>query len=265
MAFFLLFLLFAALVVAEDHRFSLPAHPNPSRNRSGPLAYAHAFLKHNRPLPSHLSDYLRNLDLLPGTGSNPAYPARVDTSYLTPITIGTPGQTLNLSLDTGSADLWVFSSSTPDYQVDGQNIYDPSESSTSSKIDGATWSMHYADGTWANGDVWRDVARIGDRVVVEGQGIETATNVSEMFTRNTMMDGILGMAFPRVNSVKPDRVDPLWVGLPDGNKTWTADLKHGEGELFVGPFCMTAKCGQKTDNRSGNLQLWLDRHIRLHR
>ena len=30
-----------------------------------------------------------------------------DSLYLCPITIGTPGKTFNLDLDTGSSDLWV--------------------------------------------------------------------------------------------------------------------------------------------------------------
>ena len=44
------------------------------------------------------------------TGDVPAEDVQNDSMYLCPVTIGTPGQTLNLDFDTGSADLWVYSS-----------------------------------------------------------------------------------------------------------------------------------------------------------
>ena len=54
---------------------------------------------------------LRKTSATGQTGDVPAEDVQNDSLYLCPVTIGTPGQTLNLDFDTGSADLWVRPSS----------------------------------------------------------------------------------------------------------------------------------------------------------
>lgn len=52
------------------------------------------------------------------TGSATTTPIdNLDDAYVTPVSIGTPAQVLNLDFDTGSSDLWVFSSETPSREV----------------------------------------------------------------------------------------------------------------------------------------------------
>ena len=90
------------------------------------------------------------------TGDVPADDQQNDSLYLCPVTIGTPGQTFNLDFDTGSADLWLWSTELPKKTVaqneKEHNIFDHSKSSSFKKIK-ATWKISYGDGSTASGDV----------------------------------------------------------------------------------------------------------------
>lgn len=60
------------------------------------------------------------------SGSVAANPEAQDQAYLCPVNVG--GTTLNLDFDTGSADLWVFSSLMTKSEQSGHSIYKPSSS-----------------------------------------------------------------------------------------------------------------------------------------
>ncbi|WPH04396.1 Hypothetical protein R9X50_00728700 [Acrodontium crateriforme] len=149
-----------------------------------------------------------------------ASPEANDAEYLSPVSIG--GQTLNLDFDTGSADLWVFSTELPTSETSGHTTFDPSKSSTFKKYDGATWKISYGDGSGASGDVGFDNVAIGGATATS-QAVELATSVSSQFVSDQANDGLLGLAFSNINTVSPTK-----------QKTWFETIKSQlENPLFT--------------------------------
>jgi len=201
--------------------------------RNGPLALARAYEKYGVDMPSDLRTAVVRIASELGldrraTGSAAAAPEQYDAEYLTPVSIGTPPQVLNLDFDSGSSDLWVFSAGLPRSQVGGQTVYDPAKSSTSKKLSGAIWSISYGDGSSSSGDVYTDAVMVGG-LKVSGQAVECARKVSQSFTQDTNNDGLLGLAFSAINTVRPTKqktfFDTAKASLDA--PVWTADLKAG--------------------------------------
>jgi len=217
------------------------------RSKTGPVQRQKAYLKYGAAIPEDLStavSRIRNkimselqgvrLPKLPikdkrVTGSAPATPEEYDVEYLTPVQIGSPPQTLNLDFDTGSADLWVYSSATPASDVNGQEVYNPGASNTSSKLQGSTWDISYGDGSSSSGEVYYDNVTVGG-LSVYPMAVEAATDVSAEFTADTDIDGLLGLAFGKLNTVSPKKEKTFFEAARTtlDKYVFTADLKAGE-------------------------------------
>lgn len=217
----------------QSKTFSVGQVKNTNFIRNGPLALAKAYLKYGVPLPEDLAKAVSNIQPArkvrrdDGSGSAVTTPADQDVEWLTPVEIGTPAQTLNLDFDTGSSDLWVFSTETTGDSTHTQ--YNPSKSSTSKKLTGATWSISYGDGSSSSGDVYTDKVTVGG-LSVSSQAVEAAKKVSAEFESETDLDGLLGLGFSSINTVKPTKQKTFFESALSSldSPVFTADLKHQE-------------------------------------
>jgi len=149
--------------------------------------------------------------------------------YLAEVEIGTPPQKLKLDFDTGSADLWVWStllpSSIKSQGASSHAIFDSTKSSTFKKTKGSTWKIQYGDNSSASGIVGTDNINLGG-LVVENQAIELAETLSDQFVQSTG-DGLLGLAWGSINTVSPKA-----VATPVDNMITQEDIPK-EAELFT--------------------------------
>ncbi|SLM39453.1 Aspartic peptidase, active site [Lasallia pustulata] len=154
-----------------------------------------------------------------------ATPEQNDQEFLAPINIGP--QTLLLDFDTGSADLWLFSTALPASQRTTHTLYSPSKSPTFSRLPNASWRISYGDSSGASGTVGTETVSIGGATVTS-QAIELATSVSAAFTADTQSDGLLGLAFSTLNTVTPQKQKTFFDNvMPDlAAPLFTAALKH---------------------------------------
>ncbi|ROW15191.1 hypothetical protein VPNG_02983 [Cytospora leucostoma] len=167
-----------------------------------------------------------------GTGIVTATPEQGDVEYLAPVTIG--GQTINMDFDSGSSDLWVFSTQLDSASTAGHTVYDPEKSTTLSMIQGATWSISYGDGSGAAGNVGTDTVNIGGATVTK-QAVEMATTVAASFAEDTNSNGLVGLAFSKLNTVQPQQQKTFFDNVMDSlaEPVFTADLRPGVAGAYT--------------------------------
>ncbi|KAH6644538.1 aspartic peptidase domain-containing protein [Boeremia exigua] len=191
----------AANPVQKRDAFSLQQVKHNIHLKNGPGQIAKTLRKYGKAVPEHIqaaADTRANAVTALASGTEPANPSDdYDSSYLSPVTIGTT--TVNLDFDTGSSDLWVFSSLQASTQLTGHDYYKVDASKVKS---GYTWKIGYADGSGASGKVYADKVTVGG-VTATSQAVEAATSVSSTFSQDRDTDGLLGLAFSSINTVSP--------------------------------------------------------------
>lgn len=103
------------------------------------------------------------------------------TKYLAELSIGSNGQKVQVSLDTGSSDLWVPASGT----TSSYGTFDKSKSTTYKKV-GDGFSISYSDKTGASGEWGSDLVSIGSNLQLKNLDFGLGTT-------QTAAQGILGI------------------------------------------------------------------------
>uniref|UniRef100_A0A914BXZ9 Peptidase A1 domain-containing protein n=1 Tax=Acrobeloides nanus TaxID=290746 RepID=A0A914BXZ9_9BILA len=118
-----------------------------------------------------------------------------DVEYVVNIDIGTPRQSFNVILDTGSANLWV-----PDVTCRKcwqKRRFDRSQSSTYIPTN-VQWRLGYGDGTNASGIFGIDTVVIGDgsdKLTIPHTTFGQAIHENDLMVEDPTFDGILGLGF----------------------------------------------------------------------
>lgn len=220
--------------------FNVTTYPNPNFVRHGPTQVYKTYLKYGKQPPAELvatvKKHRASLKAKRVSGSVVTTSEGDDLEWVTPVSIGTPPQVMNLDFDSGSSDLWVFSGQTPSSEATGHNTYKPAKSTTATLKSGYKWSISYGDGSSSSGLVYTDVVTVGT-LSVAAQAVEIATTVSDEFTSDTYIDGLLGLGFSNINTVTPT-AQSTWFDNIKSTLTsalWTADLVSEARKFIMAP------------------------------
>jgi len=229
----------------------------------GPDAMVKAYRKFGFPLLERATNGTAAPAAGAQTGKVPAAPEPNDAEYLSPVTIG--GQQVTLDFDTGSSDLyvylslsikdcilistrWVFSSALSQQTIGQHTAFNPAKSSSFQVMQGASWSISYGDGSGAAGTVGLDVVNIGGATATK-QAVELATAVSQSFAKDTNNDGLVGLAFSQLNTIKPQKQTTFFdTVMPQlAMPVFSVDLKNDStGTYQFGAIDTTRFTGQLT-------------------
>lgn len=140
--------------------------------------------------------------------------SNADSSYIGAVSVGTPPQTFNVVLDTGSSDFWVASTQCRTCQV--TSTFDTTKSSTIQQPQSSTGSqqveIQYGSGSVV-GVLAQDVVNMGGFTVNPQTFLVVSQASQGLLDQST--SGIMGLAFQALAST---RAVPFWQQLTNSNQ-----------------------------------------------
>ena len=133
----------------------------------------------------------------------------MNTQYFVTIQVGTPAQEFTVVPDTGSSNLWMYSSSCYSIACLRHNRFKSKKSSTF-EDDGQDFKIEYGSGG-VEGTTGKDTVTMGDATATMTFG-EIKKTSGAMFLVS-QLDGILGLAYPTIS------VDKLPVFIQESDLT----------------------------------------------
>jgi len=148
------------------------------------------------------------------------------------ISIGTPAVSYVIDFDTGSADLWVPSSSCTSAACTAHTRYNAAKSS-SSVATSKTFSISYGDGSSTSGTVYKDTVSVGG-LTVAAQSLGAATTLSADW-KDDPMDGLLGMGYQSISAIgAPPFFQSLVAAGSVASGQFSMQLTASDSELYLG-------------------------------
>lgn len=134
----------------------------------------------------------------------------MNTQYFAEVQVGSPSQTFLVVPDTGSSNLWMYSSNCWAVPCFYHDKYD-SKKSSSYKSDGRPFKITYGSGS-IDGFVSQDTAKLGD-VTAASFAFGEVNSVSGVAFLASQMSGILGLGY---DTISVDKL-PTFVDQSDLN------------------------------------------------
>jgi hypothetical protein len=150
----------------------------------------------------------------------------MNAQYFIEATVGTPPQTFTVVPDTGSSNLWMYSSKCWSLPCWYHATYNGSKSSTYEK-DGQVFDITYGSGG-VKGTVSKDIARIGD--IESTMSFGEVTSVSGVSFYASQMSGILGLAY---NTISVDGLPTFMDGAKLTEKSFSFYLHTNPDESYM--------------------------------